>query len=109
MITIGNDVFIGMNVTILDGVIIGDGAIIGAGAVVSKNIPPYAIAVGCPIKILKYRFPQDIIDSLVESKWWDQNEVVLREVEKNFFDVWKFMEYLESTKNDSNSEQANCS
>ena len=46
-IEIGNDVFIGANVTILDGVVIGDGAVIGAGAVVSKDIPPYAIAVGC--------------------------------------------------------------
>lgn len=46
---IGNDVFIGANVTILDGITIGDGAVIGAGAVVSKNIPSYAVAVGCPI------------------------------------------------------------
>ena len=56
LITIGNDVFIGSNVTILDGITIGDGVIIGAGAVVSKDIPDYAIAVGCPIKIIKYRF-----------------------------------------------------
>ena len=48
-IKIGNDVFIGANVTILDGVTIGNGAVIGAGAVVSKDIPPYAVAVGCPI------------------------------------------------------------
>ncbi len=90
-ITIGNDVFIGMNVTILDGVNIGDGAIIGAGAVVSKDIPPYAIAVGCPIQIIKYRFSKEIIDSLVASKWWDQNTEVLKDVEKNFFEVEKFL------------------
>lgn len=90
-INIGNDVFIGMNVTILDGVTIHDGAIIGAGAVVSKDIPPYAIAVGCPIQIVKYRFSKEIINSLLESKWWDQNEL-LPEVEKNFFDVEKFVE-----------------
>ncbi len=52
-IYIGNDVFIGANVTVLDGVTIGDGAVIGAGAVVSKDIPPYAIAQGCPIRIIK--------------------------------------------------------
>ena len=51
-IHIGNDVFIGINVTVLDGVTIGDGAIIGAGAVVSKDIPPYAVAEGCPIRII---------------------------------------------------------
>lgn len=52
---IGNDVWVGANVTVLGGVRIGDGAIIGAGAVVTKNIPPYAIAVGNPAKVIRYR------------------------------------------------------
>lgn len=95
-ITIGNDVFIGANVTILDGVTIGDGAVIGAGAIVSKDIPPYAIAIGNSIQIVKYRFSQEIIEQLLESKWWDKNDEVLRNVEKNFFEVDKF---LESVKN----------
>ena len=43
---IGNDVWIGLNAVVMDGVTIGDGAVIGAGAVVTKDIPPYAIAVG---------------------------------------------------------------
>lgn len=98
-VTIGNDVFIGMNVTILGGVNIGDGAVIGAGAVVSKNIPPYAVAVGCPIQIIKYRFSKEIIDSLVASKWWDQNEAVLKEVEKNFFEVEKFLVFIKKNQN----------
>jgi serine acetyltransferase len=80
-----------MNVTILDGIKIGDGAVIGAGAVVTKDIPPYAVAVGCPIKIIKYRFSKEIIDSLIASKWWDQDDVVLKEIEKNLFDVEKFL------------------
>jgi virginiamycin A acetyltransferase len=68
-IEIGNDVvFIGMNVTILDGVKIGDGAVIGAGAVVSKDIPPYAVAVGCPIRITKYRHSPDVIEKLLKVK-----------------------------------------
>ncbi|MFN5183921.1 MAG: DapH/DapD/GlmU-related protein, partial [Bacteroidota bacterium] len=70
MINIGNDVFIGMNVTVLDGVTIGDGAVIGAGAVVSKDIPPYAIAVGCPIQIVKYRFSEIQIQEMLKIKWW---------------------------------------
>jgi virginiamycin A acetyltransferase len=90
-ITIGNDVFIGMNVTILDGITIGDGAVIGAGAVVSKNIPPYAVAVGSPIQIIKYRFSKEIIDSLLNMQWWDQSDDVLKEVEKNFFEIQKFL------------------
>lgn len=68
-ITIGNDVFIGMNVTILDGVTIGNGAVIGAGAVVTKDIPPYAIAVGVPAKVVKYRFSTEIIEKLEQIQW----------------------------------------
>ena len=90
-ITIGNDVFIGMNAIILDGVTIGDGAIIGAGAVVSKNIPPYAIAVGSPIQIIKYRFDEDTIKKLLEIKWWDWGLDRLQDVEEYFFDIDQFV------------------
>ena len=90
-IIIGNDVFIGANVTILDGVTIGDGAVIGAGAVVSKDIPSYAIAAGCPIKVIRYRFSEDIIRSLKEIKWWDFNEESLKEIERNEFDIKAFI------------------
>lgn len=90
-ISIGNDVFIGANVTVLDGVTIGDGAVIGAGAVVSKDIPPYAVAVGCPIRIIKYRFQEEQISALQKIKWWEYDEEKLREVEQCFFDVDKFI------------------
>lgn len=52
---IGNGVWLGGHVTVTQGVTIGDGAVIGANAVVTKDIPPYAIAVGSPAKVLKYR------------------------------------------------------
>ena len=90
-IVIGNDVFIGANVTVLDGVTIGDGAVIGAGAVVSKDIPPYAVAVGCPIKIVKYRFDDEKIEALKRIKWWEFDEERLKEVERFFFDVDGFI------------------
>lgn len=89
-ISIGNDVFIGANVTVLDGVTIGDGAVIGAGAVVSKDIPPYAVAVGCPIRIIKYRLKHDQIAELQRIKWWEDEEK-LKDVEKLFFDVDGFI------------------
>ncbi|MDQ5968938.1 MAG: hypothetical protein QG579_95 [Patescibacteria group bacterium] len=54
-VVIGNDVYIGARVIILPGVTIGDGAVIGAGAIVTKDIPPYAVAVGVPAKIIRYR------------------------------------------------------
>lgn len=87
LINIGNDVFIGANVTILDGVTIGDGAIIGAGAVVSKDIPPYAIAIGCPITIKKFRFEEDVIKSLLKIKWWDHEDIFHIDIEKYFFET----------------------
>ena len=92
LIIIGNDVFIGANVTILDGVTIGDGAVIGAGAVVSKDIPAYAIAVGCPIQIIKYRFSEEQIEKLLKIKWWDFNSEKIKEVEKYFFDINEFID-----------------
>lgn len=90
-IYIGNDVFIGANVTILDGVTIGDGAVIGAGAVVSKDIPPYAVAVGCPIKIIKYRFDDKTIEKLLKIRWWDGDLETMKKVEKMFLDVEGFI------------------
>jgi virginiamycin A acetyltransferase len=90
-ISIGNDVFIGANVTILDGISIGDGAVIGAGAVVSKNIPPYAIAVGAPIQIIRYRFDEPTIEQLLRVKWWEFSEDKLGLVESHFFEVETFL------------------
>ena len=99
LINIGNDVFIGANVTILDGITIGDGAVIGAGAVVSKNIPSYAIAVGSPIKVIKYRFKEDVIKRLLETKWWDKSSDDLHmKIENCFFDVENFILYNEDNK-----------
>ena len=54
-IVIGSDIWIGANSTILDGVVIGNGAVIGAGSVVTKNIEDYAIVVGNPAKVVRYR------------------------------------------------------
>ncbi len=89
---ISNDVFIGANVTVLDGVTIGDGAVIGAGAVVSKDIPPYAIAVGCPIRIIKYRMTEEQIAAMQRIQWWNWEDDRLQEVEKMFEDIDGFIE-----------------
>ncbi|WP_339813385.1 DapH/DapD/GlmU-related protein [uncultured Imperialibacter sp.] len=92
--TIGNDVFIGANATVLDGITIGDGAVIGAGAVVSKDIPAYAIALGNPIQIKGYRFSDDIIGALLSVKWWDKEEASLQVLERDFHDVKKVIEFF---------------
>ncbi len=67
---IGHDVWIGSQAIILPGVRIGTGAIVGAGAVVAKDVPAYAVAVGNPARIVKYRFEQPLIDRLLQSEWW---------------------------------------
>lgn len=70
---IGSDVWIGHNAVILPVVKrIGHGAVIGASTVVSKDIPPYAVVVGYPARIVKYRFDKDTIEKLLENKWWEK-------------------------------------
>lgn len=80
MTTVKNDVWIGCNSVILPGVTIENGAIIGAGAVVTKNVPPYAIVAGVPAKIIGYRFNDEIINRLMNLKWWNCDRTFL---EKN--------------------------
>lgn len=70
-LTIGNDVWIGCNSTVLRSVSIGDGAIIGANSLVNKDVPDYAIVAGCPAKIIKFRFSDEIISELLRIKWWN--------------------------------------
>lgn len=89
--TIGNDVFIGANVTVLDGVTVGDGAVIGAGAVVSKDIPPYAIAVGCPIRIVRYRMTEVQIAAMQRIQWWNWDDERLQDIERMFEDIDGFI------------------
>jgi virginiamycin A acetyltransferase len=68
---IGNDVFIGHNAVILPSTgEVGDGAFIGAGAVVQKPVPPYAIVMGNPARVVRYRFPEEVIARELASKWW---------------------------------------
>jgi acetyltransferase-like isoleucine patch superfamily enzyme len=70
-IVIGNDVWIGAGVTIMSGLTIGDGAVLSANSCVVKDVPPYHIVGGNPAKLIKQRFNIDIIDILLQLKWWD--------------------------------------
>ena len=78
-ITVENDVWIGAKSTIMSGVKIGNGAIVGSSSVVTKDVPPYAIVVGNPAKIVKYRFTEDQIGLLLKISWWDWPEDKIRE------------------------------
>ena len=77
-IVVGNDVWIGYEAVILSGVTIGDGAIVAARAVVTKDVPPYAIVGGVPAKIIRPRFPEDVIKRLQSLRWWDWPEEKLQ-------------------------------
>nr|WP_262488624.1 CatB-related O-acetyltransferase [Flavobacterium degerlachei] len=72
-IKIGNDVWIGYNATIMAGVSIGDGAINATNATVIKDVEPYTIVGGNPVKEIKKRFSNETIEKLLELKWWDWN------------------------------------
>eukprot|EP01041_Mallomonas_annulata_P000932 gene932-1808_t len=70
-VTIGNDVWIGLGVTIMEGVTVGDGAVIGTKSVVRTEVLPYSVVIGNPAVHYKYRFPEQYIPLLLETKWWD--------------------------------------
>jgi acetyltransferase-like isoleucine patch superfamily enzyme len=85
-ISIGSDVWIGVNAVILSGVSIGDGAIIGAGAVVTRDIPPYAMAVGVPAIVKKMRFSDSDIELLLTTRWWNLDIEKIRSKAECFYD-----------------------
>lgn len=96
---IGNDVWIGARVFIRDGVKIGDGALIAAGAVVAADVPDYAIVGGVPAKLIRYRFPEDVVRQLLEIQWWNWSEDRLRQAQPQLAqpDVNSFLEWAKRT------------
>ena len=70
-IVVGSDVWIGYEAVVLSDVTIGDGAIIGARAVVTRNVPPYAIVGGVPARLIRKRFDDKTIETLLRLKWWN--------------------------------------
>ncbi len=91
-IEIGNDVWIGANVTMIGDIKIGNGAIIAAGAVVTKDVPDYAIVGGVPAKIIRYRFGPNEITHLLKIQWWNLDFNWLRSNFKKFHNVNEFLQ-----------------
>lgn len=78
-VRIGNDCWIGMRVLLSGGICIGDGAVVLSGAVVTKDVPPFAIVGGIPAQIRGYRYDEETVRFLLETKWWDKPIPWLRE------------------------------
>jgi acetyltransferase-like isoleucine patch superfamily enzyme len=77
-VRIGNDVWIGSGAAIMGGVTIGDGAIVGYGSVVTRNVAPYTIVGGTPARMIRSRFDQATVNSLLASLWWRYDLVHMR-------------------------------
>lgn len=97
-VVIGNDVWIGESALLLGGITIGDGAIIAAGAVVTKDVAPYSIVGGVPAREIRKRFNDDIIQRLLDAKWWDKPEAWLRDHADCFDDVESLLSAVEKDK-----------
>lgn len=94
-IIIDDDVWIGFGATIMSGVHIGQGAVIAAGSVVTKDIPPYAVVGGVPAKVIKYRFPSDIIDELLKIDYNKMTEDMIKEHINELYNELESIEQLE--------------
>lgn len=90
-VVIGHDVLISAGVIVLKGVKIGTGAVIGAGAIVTKDIPPYAIAVGSPARVVKFRFDEALVERLLRSEWWNLDDEKLKSLKLHFNDPEKLL------------------
>ena len=94
-LSIGNDVWIGQYVVILPSCHnIGNGSVIGAGAIVTKDVPPYAVVVGNPAKVIKYRFDQETINWLETIRWWEWDTDELKKAASSFQSVDMLREYV---------------
>lgn len=93
-VEIGNDVWIGDDVTILGGIKIGDGAIIATRAVVTRDIEPYAIVAGIPAKVIRMRFNESQISELLNFKWWEKIDFSKEHAEL-FDNVENFISFIQ--------------
>ena len=90
-VIIGHDVWIGHGAVIMPGIKIGNGAIIGSNAVVTKDVPSFAIVAGVSAKVLKYRFPNEIIKEIEKIAWWDWSHEEIKDRLGDLKDIKEFI------------------
>lgn len=94
-----NDVWIGDGAIIYGGVTINNGAVIGGNSVITKDVPAYAVTVGNPGKIVKYRFDKRTINRLLKVKWWDlDHDFICTELAPIMNNVEDFLLLIEKNK-----------
>lgn len=82
---VGSDVWICRSAQIFGGCTIGDGAVIGAGAMVCRDVPPYAVVVGNPARVVRYRFSAPIREALLAIAWWNWPPEIVEERAEWFY------------------------
>ena len=92
-ITIGNDVWIGVDAIILNGVAIGNGVTIAAGSIVTKDVPDYCIVAGAPAKIIKEKCPEEQRNAMNRIQWWNWDKETIAEREEDF--MLSFSDFIE--------------
>ena len=99
-VTIGSDVWLCADCTILSGVNIGHGAVVANGAIVTKDVAPYSIVGGNPAKHIRWRFDEKTRQALLESAWWNWPENELLNVVDLLCsdDINGFLDYAKNRK-----------
>jgi acetyltransferase-like isoleucine patch superfamily enzyme len=92
ILEVGHDVWIGASVLVMNTIVICTGAIVGAGTILTKEVPPYAVVVGNPSRIVKYRFTEIQIEQLLKVGWWNWEDDKIREALPYMKDINRFLE-----------------
>jgi acetyltransferase-like isoleucine patch superfamily enzyme len=86
-VSIGSDVWIGEDVTILAGVRIGHGAIIGTHTVVTRDVPPYSVVGGVPARLIRFRFGDQQVRCFLRTRWWDWPDKSINDALELFYNA----------------------